>query len=87
MLHRRRAAQSASVNKPFSSHQARVDLAEARRAEDVEQQLLLSAGAHPQEDVQPRLQEVDSAFRQPLLRGPHCHWQRAALKLCLKVQY
>lgn len=67
-----------------SSHHARVYLAEARRAEDVEQQLLLDAGSHPQEEVESRLQEVNSAFRQPLLRVPHRHRQRPAFQLRLE---
>lgn len=49
-----------------SSHHARVNLAEARRAEDVEQHLLLDAGPYPQEEVEACLQEVHSTFRQPL---------------------
>lgn len=68
----------------FSSHHARVDLAEARRAEDVEEQLLLDAGPHPQEEVEPRLHQVNSAFRQSLLRVSHCYWQRAAFQFYLK---
>ena len=66
------------------SHHARVDLAEALCAKDVEEQLLLNAGSHPQEEVEPRLHEVNSTFRQPLLRVPHCHWQRSTFQLDLK---
>lgn len=62
-----------TTNGRVSTHHAAVDLAEARRAEDVEQQLLLDAGAHPQEELQSRLQEVNAAFGQPLLRVPHRH--------------
>lgn len=54
-------------NRSVPSHHARVYLAEARRAEDVKQQLLLDAGSHPQEEVETRLQDVNSAFRKPLL--------------------
>lgn len=65
--------QTTNGSRRVSSHHAAIDLAEARRAEDVEQQLLLDAGAHPQEEMQSRLQEVNSAFGQPLLRVPHRH--------------
>lgn len=67
-----------------STHHTAVDLAEAGRAEDVEQQLLLDAGPHPQEELQPCLQQVDSALGQPLLRVPHRQRQRAALQLHLE---
>lgn len=66
------------------SHHARVDLAEARRAEHVEEQLLLNAGPHPQEEVEPRLHQVDSALRQPLLGVSHCDRQTAAVQLYLE---
>lgn len=68
----------------YSTHHGAVDLAEAGRAEDVEQQLLLDAGPHPQEELQSRLQQVDSALGQPLLGVPHRQWQRAALQLHLE---
>lgn len=73
-----------SVASSYSTHHGAVDLAEAGCAKDVEQQLLLDAGSHPQEELQPRLQQVNSALGQPLLRVPHCQWQRAALQLHLE---
>lgn len=77
---------SAEHGRSISPHHAGVDLTKARRAEDVEEQLLLDAGSHPQEEVEPRLQEVNSAFGQPLLRVPHCHGQRPAFQLHLQSQ-
>lgn len=67
-----------------STHHGAVDLAEAGCAKDVEQQLLLDACSHPQEELQPCLKQVDSALGQPLLRVPHSQWQRAALQLHLQ---
>lgn len=54
--------QTTNGSRHVSSHHAAIDLAEAWRAEDVEQQLLLDTGTHPQEELQSRLQEVNSAF-------------------------
>ena len=65
------------------SYHVGIYLAEGSSAKYVLEQLLLRIGPHPEEKVEPCLQQVYSSFRQSLLGVPDGHWKSVALHIQL----